>query len=60
MNQKRYELKLESGKVVEWVGSDPIDAATRYVDVFRDAVVVATREADRHGLFVLGSTDRII
>ena len=47
----RYELKLASGRVVEWSGSDPEDAARRYVDVYREEVVVATR-LPRFGLFV--------
>ena len=48
---KRYELKLGDGRVVTWVGDGPIRAAERYVDVHRDAVVVAWREVV-HGLFV--------
>ena len=52
---RRYDLKLKSGKVVQWNGTDAVDAAIRYVDCFRDAVVVATREADHHGLHVLGA-----
>lgn len=50
----RYELKLADGTVVEWDGDDGEHAARRYVDVHRDAVVVASRPADRHGIFVLG------
>jgi len=49
-----YELKLATGKVVRWPGADETDAAVRYVDAHRDAVVVATRPADQHGLYVLG------
>ena len=39
-----YELKLADGSVVTWNGSDGIDAATRYVDVHREATVIAWRE----------------
>lgn len=56
----RYELKLASGKWVEWDGKDEEDAAHRYVDCHRDEAVVATREANRHGIFVLGRAGRII
>ena len=38
-----YELKLQTGKVVTWEGRSEEDAARRYVDTFRDAVVIATR-----------------
>lgn len=38
-----FELKLSTGKVVTWEGIDASDAATRYVDTFRDAVIVAWR-----------------
>jgi hypothetical protein len=46
-----YQLKLATGQVVTWQGSSEIDAAKRYVDCHRDAVVVATRPV-RHGLFI--------
>lgn len=46
-----YELKLADGRRVVRSGKDPVDAATRYVDAHRDAVVVAARPADRHGMF---------
>jgi hypothetical protein len=49
-----FELKLATGKIARWPGRDGPDAARRYVDCHRDAVVVAWRPADRHGLFVLG------
>lgn len=50
-NRSRYELKLATGKVVQWDGKDGINAAERYVDCHRAATVVAWREI-RHGLFV--------
>lgn len=54
----RWELKLQGGKVVEWDGTDGEDAARRFCDservAGRSATVVASRPADRHGLFVLG------
>lgn len=53
-----YELKLATGKVVEWDGDDGEHAARRYVDVHRNAAVVAWREP-RHGLHVLGRGARI-
>jgi hypothetical protein len=56
----RWELKLANGKVVEWDGKDGEDASRRYVDCHRDDAVVAYREANRHGLSVLGDTRRII
>lgn len=46
-----YELRLADGSVVTHDGTDPINAAQRYVDRHRDAVVVAWR-TPRHGLFV--------
>ena len=51
MSEAIYELLLEGRKVVRWPGSDEINAAERYVDCHRDAVVVATRPI-RHGLFI--------
>jgi hypothetical protein len=51
-----YELRLATGMVVRWQGHDERDAAERYADSHRDAVVVATRPI-RHGLFV-GAPDR--
>jgi hypothetical protein len=53
-------LKLTDGRVVEWDGTDGENAARRYVDAHRDDAVVATRTADRHGIFVLGRGARII
>lgn len=55
----KFELKLQTGKVVEWDGKDGEDAARRYVDCHREAAVVASRPADRHGIFVLGRGARI-
>lgn len=37
------EFKLSDGRIVTWQGNDPIDAASRYVDTFRDAEIVAWR-----------------
>ena len=50
----RYQLKLSTGRVVEWAGATGEDAARRYVDAHRDETptVVAYREADRYGLHV--------
>lgn len=56
----RFELKLLGGAVIEWDGADGEDAARRYVDAHRDAAVVASRPADRHGISVLGRGARII
>ena len=41
---KTYELKLASGDVARWQGTTGVNAAERYVDMHRDAVVVAWRE----------------
>ena len=59
MSARRFELKLATGKVVEWAGEGGEDAARRYVDCHRDAVVVAWREP-RFGLFVYNPSYRII
>ncbi len=40
----QFELLLQGGKVVTGYGSDPIDAATQYVDANPTAVVIATRQ----------------
>ena len=45
MKQYRYELRLRGGKTVEWDGADGEDAARRYVDCYKTAVVVAFRQA---------------
>ena len=54
-----YELKLETGKRVTMTGKNPTEAATRYVDLHREARVVAWRDAERHGLWPYGG-ERII
>jgi hypothetical protein len=41
--QQTFELKLADGRVVEWQGTDGVDASRRYVDAHRDAAVVAWR-----------------
>lgn len=46
-----FELKLTTGKIVTWEGESGEDAAGRYVDMHRDAAVIAWRHV-RHGLFV--------
>ena len=46
-----YQLKLDNNKVVTWEGKNEEDAARRYVDCFRDAVVVATRPVPT-GIFI--------
>jgi hypothetical protein len=48
-----YELKLASGKVVTWSGTDGEDASRRYVDAHREAAVVAWRNARGASLSVL-------
>lgn len=50
-NVATYELKLASGKVVKWEGKDGVDAAKRYVDCNREAVVIAWRYPP-HGLSI--------
>lgn len=65
MTDKRYDLKLSDGRIVSWLGTDPIDASTRYVDAMRirgEAVaVVAWREPTAQGtVSVLGDSRRII
>lgn len=37
------EFKLRDGRIVTWEGTDPIDAASRYVDTFRGVEIVAWR-----------------
>jgi hypothetical protein len=56
----RFELKLSTGQVVEWEGSDGVNAAERYVDAHRDAVVIAWREANRHGIFPMGNARNVV
>ena len=54
----RWELKLDTGKTVEWDGETGEDAARRFVDSERVAgrgvVVVASRPPSGSGIFVLG------
>jgi len=47
----KWELKLDNGTVVTWTGETGEDAAHRYVDTFRKAVVIATRPAEQWGFF---------
>ncbi len=42
----KWELKLDNGSIVSWSGETGEDAARRYVDTFRQAVVIATRPAE--------------
>ena len=58
--ESKYELKLQGGKTATWTGRDGVDAAKRYVDCHRDATVIATRQADVYGVFVLGDASQII
>ncbi len=57
----RYDLKLASGKTVEWSGSDPENAIERYLDGHRDQAVTAWRVAmsERYGIFQWGRGSRI-
>ena len=48
---RTFELLLGGGAVVRWEGVTGEDAARRYVDCYRSAVVVAWREIV-HGLFI--------
>ena len=48
--KQQFELKLSTGKVVEWEGSDGKAAAQNYAAAHPEAVVIAWREP-RHGLF---------
>jgi hypothetical protein len=53
----RFELLLDDGAVVSWVGATGEEAAQRYVDAQAcDVAVLGWREV-RHGLFV-GSPGR--
>ncbi len=51
---RRYELKLESGKVVEWSGKDGEDAARNYVggDSRREGVVAHRESRAEYGLAI--------
>ena len=46
-----WELKLDNGSIVKWSGKTGEDAAVRYVDTFRKAVVIATRPSEQWGIF---------
>jgi hypothetical protein len=37
--QREFELKLDNGKIVTWVGENGEDASRRYADCKGDAVV---------------------
>lgn len=50
----QFDLRLQSGKVVVWEGSNAQDAARRYVEAHRGQVVTAWRQHSRHGVFVWG------
>lgn len=54
-----FELKLSGGKVVVWEGKSGEDAAHRYVDMHRDATVIAWRHHNRTGVFEIERPDRI-
>lgn len=54
MAERMYELKDDTGKVHKWPGTDEEDAARRCADA-RQVTIVATRPADRHGIFTLGA-----
>lgn len=60
--EHKYELKLAGGGSAEWTGVSGEDAARRYVDMFRDAAVIAFRLTyeETHGVFVLGDPSQII
>lgn len=47
MADRWFELKLADRRRVHWTGVDGIDAAHRYVEVHRDAEVVAWRDDRR-------------
>ncbi len=52
--EHKYDLKLQSGKIASWNGTDGVNAAERYVDCHRDAVVIATRRTLIAEVVVLG------
>ena len=41
--KQTFDLKLASGRVVQWEGKDGKDAAKRYVDCFPNEIVIAWR-----------------
>jgi len=50
MNEREFELKLATGKIVKWTGKTGVNAAHNYVDCVQDATVVAWREI-QYGIF---------
>lgn len=61
MTERLFELKLAGHQRPErWPGSSGEEAARRYVDAHRDAVVIAYREAHRYGVSVLGDARQVI
>lgn len=44
----RYQLKLDTGRVVTWTGDSGEDAAWRYARAHEGATVVAWREMPNH------------
>ena len=54
-----FELKLSNGTRVIWDGDSGEDAARRYVDAHRESTVIAWRNTNRHGFFVIGRPDRV-
>ena len=54
-----FELKLADRRIVVWEGNDGPDAVRRYVDCHRDATVIAWRNVNQHGLFVIERPDRM-
>jgi hypothetical protein len=38
-----YDLKLSDGSIVQWSGSDGVNACTRYADSHPGAIVIAWR-----------------
>lgn len=48
----QFQLKLADGKRAVMEGKDGEDASRRYVDLHREASVVAWRTWPRHGLFI--------
>lgn len=48
---KKWELRLATGKRVTWAGESGIEAARRYVDAHPGATIVAFRAAPQHGVF---------
>lgn len=57
---REWELKLAGGRTVIWNGTSGEDAAQRYAASHPTAVVIATRNYPRTGLFVGGRGMRII